>query len=700
MPVFELQHDDGRTFQVEAPDMETASQSLKYATTQLGAFARGLASGVTAGFSDELAGVKAASGLPKLPIVGGDVISTIAGAGRLGYEKLRGEDGEATKRYETVRDQERARDKAAREEYPKTFIAGEVGGALALPGGVAARGATLPIRMARGATVGAGYGALTGVGEGEGTADSVSRGVTGAAIGGLGGAVAAPVVEGLVRGAGAATAPVVNALRGAVRPDDEAARRVVTAIERDIATDPAAESRLTPQEFTASRQQPGGGPAAIMDLGGDMTRALARSAANTSPEGRQALNSVIDERFEGQTGRVTNWLRDTFNYPDAHAQQQALDQTGRTVNRVAYAKAYRDGDQGLWSPELERLASSPDVVAAMKDAATKGKSRAVTQGFGGFNPGVTVDQSGNVSFATGKNGVPTYPNLQFWDYAKRALDDSASAARRSGRNEEASTLGTLSRQLRGELDRLVPSYAQARAGAAHFFGAENALEAGQNFVTARMGNSQARDALARMTPQERQLFQDGFVSRFIETLNETGDRRNVLNQIASSPAARERLMMVLGRQRSTELEAGLRVEGIMDLARSAVQGNSTTARQLAELGLAGGAGALSSYGAYSMDPREIAVGAVMGALLAGGRHIDQRVARRVAQMLASDDPAILRRGLRVVTGNNQFMDALRAADRRLASVGGEQSGNVPALEAMGVGRTDQNKQDVPRPAAQ
>jgi hypothetical protein len=40
-----------------------------------------------------------------------------------------------------------------------------------------------------------------------------------------------------------------------------------------------------------------------------------------------------------------------------------------------------------------------------------------------------------------------------------------------------------------------------------------------------MTANEARRALAQMTPQERQLFQDGFVSRFIETLNQVGDRR-------------------------------------------------------------------------------------------------------------------------------------------------------------------------------
>ncbi len=203
-----------------------------------------------------------------------------------------------------------------------------------------------------------------------------------------------------------------------------------------------------------------------------------------------------------------------------------------------------------------------------------------------------------------------------------------------------------------------------------------------------------------MSATERQLFQDGFVSRFVETLNATGDRRNVLNQIASSPAAREKLYMVLGRNRAQELEAGLRVEGVMDMARTAVQGNSTTARQLAELGLAGGAGGLGTYGTYNLDPAQMTTAAVMGALLAGRRGIDQRVAQHVARMLTSNDPDVLARGIRAVARNERLMDALRTADRRLAVVGGEQSTNVPILQAAGASRADQNEPNIPRPPGQ
>jgi hypothetical protein len=181
----------------------------------------------------------------------------------------------------------------------------------------------------------------------------------------------------------------------------------------------------------------GGGPAKIMDIGGETTRALARSASNTSPDGRQLLNNTINDRFEGQTGRVTKWLDDTFNYPNAHAQQQAIEQTAKNVNRPAYAKAYQEGDRPIWSPELQRLVGSPDVVDAMRNAAEKGKSRAIAEGIGGFNSSVQISPSGVVEFTKGKNGVPTYPNLQFWDYTKRALDDQAKSLARAGADGQA-----------------------------------------------------------------------------------------------------------------------------------------------------------------------------------------------------------------------------------------------------------------------
>lgn len=652
-------------------------------------FGRGLLNSASFNFLDELKGLARAGGV--------DPDSPDANLGHIlmgAYRKITS-DPEAAKRYEEEVAKQRAQTKQAQEENPVSSLAGNVAGALTAPIGAAARGATMGARALRGAIVGSGVGAVSGFGAGEGGANSVVGGAGGAALGGAVGAAGVPLVEGALRAGRAVTAPLRSAVRGAINPETEAARRVVQAVDRDVQNAPNGVPGLTPQEFVAGSRN--GGPATIMDIGGETTRALARSAANTSPEGREVLNRTINDRFEGQGDRVTGWLRNTFNFPDAAAQQHALETTARTVNSQAYRRAYQEGANGLWSPELERLAGSDAVSGAMQRAAAAAKDEAIVSGQGAMNPRVTFSPDGRMQLNRGPNGVPTYPDLQYWDLVRRELSD---AAQRAGRGtSEARRLTNFASTLNGELDRLVPSYRQARQGAAHFFGAGDALEAGQNFVTSRVGNPEARAMLGRMSPTERQLFQDGFVSRFVEQVNATGDRRSVLNSIANSPAAREKLQIALGRQRAAELEAGLRIEGIMDLARGAVQGNSTTARQLTELGLAGGAGSLGAYGAYNADPTQLTFAALSGALLAGRRHVDQRVAAEVARMLTSQDPAVLQRGIQRIVSSDRFMNALRATDRRLASVGGQQtSGVVPQL--AGTGRADENQPSVPRPPGQ
>lgn len=648
---------------------------------------RGAAQGLSANFYDELKGIAAAGGAEDGPTFPDGTRREGIDHVIMGLAKYWFGDKDAENKYNEVVGRERALNKEAEDQHPIANTVGNIAGSMAIPLGAGMGAATLPGRMAVGAGVGAGIGALSGAGEGVGAGDRTGKAITGGALGAALGGVAPAVVEGVIQGGRVVAQPVVNAVRGAINPENEAARRVTTAIQRDMQQDPNAINRLNPTEFANSVH--GGGPARIMDIGGETTRGLARSAANTSPEGRTALTQSINDAYEGQSPRIINWLNNTFHYPNAEAQQRALDQAARNVNRPAYARAYQQGSGGIWSQELEQFAQAPIVQDAIRQASLTGANDAARRGFQPVRSPFTFE-NGRMTLRADADGNRALPNLQFWDIVKRNLDANGSADARS-----------FARALRDHLDDVVPSYREARAGAAHFFGAGDALEAGQNFVSSKMANGEARRALAQMNPTERQLFQDGFVSRFIQHLGEIGDRRNVLNSIAQSPAARERLSIALGPQRAAELEAQLRVEGIIDLARNAVTGNSTTARQLAELGFAGGAGSLGVHGAYNQSPGELTASAVAGALLAGRKGIDQRVARQVAEMLVSNDPRRLLQGVRLLARNGNMMESLRSVDKRIAAIGGEQvpHASIPALQAAGVGRAD-DQPNVPRPPGQ
>jgi len=553
------------------------------------------------------------------------------------------------------------------EDHPIISGAAEIGGVIAggiLPVGAALQGASTIGRVARAGVAGAGFGAVEGFGSAEGGFENRAKSAgVGAVTGGVAGAVAPIAIAGAV-GAGRLVKSGVNKVRGgvasAIDSKGEAAKRVAGAIDTDRQLgEGLAEADL----LTA---QASGAPVINLDQGGEQTRALARSAANLSSEARTALEVPVNERFAGQGGRITDQIRRVVGNTDATATREGLMSAARKANKPAYAKAYKEGSRGIVTPELERLMGSPEVARAMKRASERGKSRAIADGFGGFNNVVKVTDDGQISFRKGKNGVPTYPNLQFWDYVKRELDDMAGKEVRSG-GEFGRTLTSLSSDLRKELDRVVPAYGDARAGAAKFFGAQDALEAGQKFVGTRMPIEEARRALGKMSAPEKKLFREGFAAEIVNRISRVNDRRDVINSMFNSKQSRAQVRLALGDDGARKLEAFLHVERIMDRARSAF-GNSTTARQFVELGLAGsGAG----YSALTGDVRGLAF---TGMILGAGRVksvVNRRMAKEIGILLASDDPKKVSTAVARIAKSKPLMEVFRKADIPAAFVGAE-----------------------------
>jgi hypothetical protein len=610
-----------------------------------------------------------------IPILGGAMDKFAAGMDALTHGVLgRGSDAPSIgERYAANLENEQARDTRFETEHPiASTVAGIAGGVGAtLPVAATASGArmlglggrTLSSQVGAGALSGAGVNAVDAFVRG---GDPLTAGAVGGVIGG-----AAPAVA---RGIGAVASPIVNTARGIINPSAEASRIVGAAIERDAQ---AGAAGLTQPEFASAAA--GGAPVNLMDLGGETTRGVARAAANTSPEGRQVLNRALDDRYQSQADRLTGWLNSTFNYPNEAAQQQALRQSQSAANNANYARAMADGAEGIWSPELERLASSGIVSDAMKKAASVAQDEAVMGGYGGMNPKVSFTADGRIQFGRGPTGTPAYPDLQFWDLTRRQLSNGAQMAARAGDMEGARRFGTFAQRLNAELDSRVPSYAAARAGHATFAGAQDALEAGRNYATqGRIDNRAARTALMGMTPQERGLFQDGFVSALTDKIRSMPDRRNVAGAIANSPAAQEQMQIALGPQRARELQAMLHLENVMNAAHGAVQGNSTTVRQLAELGLVGTGGSILGGSNPLTDPASVVNAALIyGALRHGSgaalATVDQRVATQAARLLASNDPAQIRFGMNILGRNGGLLDGLRRADVALARAGAAQT---------------------------
>lgn len=532
---------------------------------------------------------------------------------------------------------------------------------------------------------GAAYGGAYGFGSGEGGAANraISAG-EGAMTGGAVGFATPPMIGAGKWIAQQAFGRPIAAMANAVAPKQRAANALKRAI-----IDDAASAGMSPQQAIGNMEtaQRAGVPLKPLDMG-ESTRQLGRTAANLSPQGRDILKQSVDQRFTSQANRLIDTITRVAPGVNSPQTSRFLQDAASRANRANYSRAYRDGSGGIWHEGFQQLTVSPDMQAAIRDATRIGANEAAIRGARPpknpfrMNADGTIDPIPNVQ-----------PTLEFWDHVKRSLDGQIGIQQRAGNKEYASQLTQLKGQLVGYLDRAVPSYAQARSTAASFFGADDALEAGRLFVRRAGDNAGVREAIEKMTPAERQLFGEGFATQMIEDLRNIPDRLTVINKVFQSPAARERFELALGPKAVDAMEATMRLEAIMDLGRLAVTGNSTTAQQLIAQGLLGtGAGAAVTGGDFTNPTTYITAALTVGLARAGRAGMDrasQKMARELADMLASNDPKVVREAVGRIGSQPQVLNALRSGHtwitRALQPLVAEGGGTAPAMVDSGTG---------------
>src|SRR5215472_7147053 len=670
----------------------------------------GFKSGVTAGWSDKISGALAA-----MPTAGTDV-----DAGAMAFmtpeqhqERIKAV-GEQAQKAEA---ETRMMREAAQRQHPYLFGAGELGGAAlgmaAVPGGGLAEGATLLPRLGQAARIGAGYGALSGAAEGE-----REGGLLGAGIGVLGGGLmgAAGGAGGELVGTGLGALgraaydrygrPIVGAVRGLLSPK-EAEMRAAGALLRDFPQVTSGKALgLTPEEFAAARAA--GEPTVVADMGGETTRALLRSAANSSPEARAELQSLAQERFATQADRAGSTIRGLMSGGVDLAKTKAQLEAEYDAERVgAYGRAYEAGDRPIWSPELERLTSAPSIQSALRGAINDWKDWQVRDGFGAMNPPVRVTPDGQLKFIGGQGLMP-YPNIQLWDYAQRNISGLARAAGRAGNDSEASRLGGLAAQLRSALDKEVPEFGEARGVAANYFGGNNAIEAGQKAVNFKGDIRDLRRSVAELRPAERGIFQEAYLDGWAKKFENMPVSSDVTRPLLP-PATMQRIEAVAGPEAASRLGAFVDRERVYDALRKAL-GNSTTARQIIEAGLAGGAAGAGLAEIMGRNPIEGFIGgagtlgfksavpklASVGFKSALG-YVDRNTAKRVAELLTSSDAEPIMRGLREASKNARIGQALRDTANRLVSTVGTSRAPKLVPQIPGVGAAQQDQDSIPGP---
>ena len=415
-----------------------------------------------------------------------------------------------------------------------------------------------------------------------------------------------------------------------------------------------------------------------IDAGGEGVRDVARVAANWDGASRQTMQDMVQQRYQGQADRFSDMLRELSDSPLTRGQsKEEIKKSAAEFTRRNYIKSFDDGAHGLQSDVLDSILDSDTVQKAAKEAI---RTLSDFRVFGATRTPRLINDRGDFS-------------LELWDMIKRKVDtygQDALARVKQGRGGESEVMQYqgLSRVIRDELDRLVPSYSTSRGAAERVFNASDALDAGAKFASwqGRHGNEEATKAIAEMTKNERELFARGFLDWWQTELPELKKNRNVA-ELFNTPALMERFSIALGPDKADKFMAHMLAELALDRARSAF-GNSTTARQLAQMmGVQAGAGGLLSAGimaTHSNDPGALLTSAMLGAAAAGTRRAmvqtgQRKVAEQITRLLMSDDPKTFLKGASVLRQmpemRQNLVDFLKATD--LPQVGR----NVVAREA-------------------
>ena len=568
-----------------------------------------LEQGATLGFADEITGASRA-------------------VGQFGRNLIAGEDftqgvGDA---FDRGVDETRAQVDQSLEENPIAGRVVEGVGALATGPGKLTLGAGNSIlqRILAASAEGGILGGLFGAGTSEGdltTAEGLKQRAGDAAQGvAIGGATAGalPVV---VKGAEIASRPLRTAAK-ALKPTTNAEGKVVDALARDNVTPAQAQASLT-------RSQATGAPEALVDVAGTNTQRLARSARTVPGAGSEKINKFLTARQLDQPDRVLSAVKRTLGGDDVFRVADDIVEQRSTLANKMYGEAFAN--------------AKPANTAIVKNKIAKQLETAV---------GKTQSSLKKV-----QKDIGTKSDVEALHVVKTELDDTISAAKRAGRNNQVRVLMDVKKQLLATLKNASPEYDKARHVFSSLSDNADALAAGQRFLN-KDARLTAKD-LAKLTDGEKEFFRLGASEALAQKINSATDGASIARRIFASPAQRAKLKAVFPNDRSfREFQATMLREARTTQTNQFVRGNSQTVDKAAEVVDAQGGAVVQDL--LRGDP----VGAATrtaGAALNIAQGVTPKTADKIADILTSTDPKVI----------DQIMKALqsRAAASQRTSAG-------------------------------
>lgn len=525
---------------------------------------------------------------------------------------------------------------------PMALAASWLTGGTATP--VVAR--TLLPTLARVAGVGAVQGGLTGAGGAEG--DAFSRlvgGTTGFVTGGL---VAPAVVGGMKLVGGTILDPMMDYTRR--KFGDRGAKIVETEIQRiqqQTGLDPdQIVQKIAGGEILAENPNILGIVRAYASGGGDASRTI-RESLTTRPV---ALRQKTIEQMASElnAGTEPNVLK-----------KFAQSEVERTTARNAlYNKAYDEG--GVITEEMlnsltdamQRSPSAYELINKLSQAQLKTK------------PFFTMNEAGEVTFIRP-------PTIRDMEIARRGLKADINRKYTSGEGDIAKELQPYEETLRGLINKSAPAVGEARAQAASDKLTTSSFNEGKNAFAKSPDQVQIDfEKLMTASPEAVSAYRAGIMAQIRNKMS-MGGRTSMMANLENIESKEGQILRIIYPQD--------KVDDILKLARVAAQsqkasgtvlGGSPTAQTLME----------SKNIGMNISPEEI------GSVLSGNAFTTLRVAskivqknapnltpeqkQQVAQVLVSEDPALVSNALRDQSGMAILQKRLQTLGNTFARTSG------------------------------
>jgi hypothetical protein len=255
-------------------------------------------------------------------------------------------------------------------------------------------------------------------------------------------------------------------------------------------------------------------------------------------------------------------------------------------NLKAAQQAVANGERGgVYSPYIARLLKNPDVQKGISTGWRIQRNEADGLGMP-FQPHdyavVGEDKDGNP--IVGKT-----PNMRLLDAAKRGLDEMIEGYRDKVTgllklDATGRSLVILNKGLIGELDRLNPFYAPARAAFAGPAKAKAAMDKGATIL--RRHPEDVASIFSRLSPAEQEHFRLGAAQAYMDAVNDGGVFNPAIRRLANNDdqqRARARLSPIFpSKQARDQFLTAVSGERAIADTRQYVVGNSATARRVAD----------------------------------------------------------------------------------------------------------------------